>query len=85
MEIDGEFWNKYYSTIYIFESAKSALFITTTNQSAVNTRAANQSAYDIKFTAAVLAILPGLIIPRAQRLTATESVRNVVAVYVGKI
>lgn len=59
MEGDGEYWNKYYSTIYIFESAKSALYITAINQSAVNTRAANHSAYDIKFTATVLAFSSG--------------------------
>ena len=82
MEGDGEYWNKYYSTIYIFESAKSALYITATNQSAVTSRAANHSAYDIKFTATVLAFLPGLIIYEKQyhARKVNGEVRNVVTV-----
>lgn len=85
MEGDGEYWNKSYSTIYIFVPAKSALYIRVTNHSAINTRATNHSASDIKFTATVLAFLPGLIIYeqqyRARKITG--QVRNVVTVYVG--
>ena len=60
--MEGKYWNKSYSTIYIFVPAKSAVHTRGTNYSAVNTRAANRRASDIKFTATVLAFLPGLII-----------------------
>lgn len=53
MEGDGEYWNKSYSTIYIFVPAKSARYIRVTNHSAINTRATNHSVSDIKFTATV--------------------------------